>query len=148
MSRGYDGPEIDDFRDSGWERERPNSRRDSSRGSGTDWQAGTSVRLKLQKARDAESNSDHTIAQSREHSHDSPSSLFREGRQAAILKASDRSQHTDRDRTYALRPSEIHTLIEVGKFRVVGVEDLATFAYNGHRERMQSDLRSLSEGNV
>jgi hypothetical protein len=25
MSRGYDGPEIDDFRDSGWERERASS---------------------------------------------------------------------------------------------------------------------------
>jgi DNA-binding MarR family transcriptional regulator len=143
VSRGYDGPEIDDFRDAGWERERPNSRRDSSRGSATDWQAETSIRLKLQKAREAESNSDHTIAQNREHSHDSPSSLSREGRQAPILKASDRSQYTDRDRTYALRPSEIHTLIEVGKFRVVGVEDLATFAYNGDRERMQSDLRNL-----
>jgi DNA-binding MarR family transcriptional regulator len=144
MSRGYDGPEIDDFRDSGRDRERANSTGDRGGGSGTDWQTRASVGLKLQKVREAESSSDHAIAQNREHSHDSPSSLSREGRQAAILNGSDRSQYPDREQTYALRPSEIHTLTEVGKFRVAGVDDLATFAYNGDRERMQSDLRSLS----
>jgi len=50
----------------------------------------------------------------------------------------------DRDKSYSLRPSEIHTLTEVGKFRVVGVDDLATFAYNGHRDRVQSDVRNLA----
>ncbi len=143
MSRGYDGPEIDDFRDAGWERERANSSRDRSRESGTDWQTRTSIRVKLQKVREAES-SDHAIVQNREHSHDSVSSLSRERRQAETLRESDRSQYTDRDRTHALRPSEIHTLAEVGKFRVVGIDDLATFAYNGDRERVQSDLRNLA----
>ena len=139
MSRGYDGPEIDDFRDAGWERERANSNRDSGRESATDWQTRAGTKLKLQKIREAESSSDHAIAQNRDRSHDSPS-----GRQAALLKASDRSRYTDRDRTYVLRPSEIHTLTEVGKFRVVGVEDLATYAYNGDRERVQSDLGNLA----
>jgi hypothetical protein len=143
MSRGYDGPEIDDFRDSGCERERASSDRDSSRGRATDWQARTSIRLKLQKVREAESSSDHAIAQNRE-PRESLSSLSREGRQAALFEERDRSPYTDRERTYVLRRSEIHTLTEVGKFRVVGVEDLAKFAYNGDRERMQSDLRSLS----
>lgn len=144
MSRGYDGPEIDDFRHSGWERERASSNSDSSRRTGTDWQTRASARLRLQKVREAESSSDHAIAQNREHSHDTLPALSREGRQAETLKERDRSQYADRDRTYALRPSEIHTLTEVGKFRVVGVEYLATFAYNGDRERMQGDLRSLS----
>jgi hypothetical protein len=144
MSRGYDGPEIDDFRNSAWERERASSDRDSSRGSATDWQTGARLRLELQKVREAESSSDQAIGQNREHSHDSVSSLSREGRPAAILRAPDRSQYSDRGRTYALRPSEIHTLTEVGKFRVVGVEDLATLAYNGDRERMESDLRNLA----
>ncbi len=143
MSRGYDGPEIDDFRDAGWERERASSDRDSSRGRATDWQARTTIRLKLQKVREAESNSDHAIAQRRDHPHDSLSSLPREGRQAETLKERDRSQYAERKRTYVLRPSEIRTLTEVGKFRVVGVDDLATLAYNGDRERMQSDLRNL-----
>ena len=144
MSRGYDGPEIDDFRDSGLERERASSDRDSSRGRATDWQAQTSIRLKLQKVREAESSSDHAIAQNCEHSHDSPPAVSREGRQAALLKEHNRSHYANRHRTYSLRPSEIHALTEVGKFRVVGVDDLATLAYNDDRERMQSDLRNLA----
>ena len=144
MSRGYDGPEIDDFRDSAREREGAKPSRDWSRGSGTDWQARTNIRLKLQKVREAESSSDHAIAQNRERSHDTLPALSREARQEETLKERDRSQYTDRERTYVLRPSEIHTLTQVGKFRVVGVEDLTTFAYNGDRERMESDLQSLS----
>jgi hypothetical protein len=31
----------------------------------------------------------------------------------------------DRNRTYQLRDSELHTLTEVGKFRVVATSDLA-----------------------
>ena len=141
MSRGYDGPEIDDFRD---ERERASSDRDSSQRGGTDWQTRASMRLKLQKVLEAESISDHAIAQNRDRTQASPPAVSREGRQAETLRERDRSQYTDRERTYVLRPSEIYTLTEVGKFRVVGVEDLATFAHNGHRERMQSDLRSLT----
>jgi hypothetical protein len=49
----------------------------------------------------------------------------------------------DRDRGYRLRQSETHALTELGKFRVVGVEDLATHAYGGHREQLQEDLRNL-----
>src|SRR5690242_17628194 len=105
MSRGYDGPEIDDFRGSRWERERANSNRNSSLGSAPDWQTGTRIRLRLQKVRETESSSDHDIAQNREHSHDSVSSVSREGRQAETLRKRDHAQYTDRDRTYALRPS-------------------------------------------
>jgi hypothetical protein len=144
VSRGYDGPEIDDFRDLRSERERANSSRDRSRGSGTDWQTRVSVRQKLQNVREAESRSDHAIAQNREHSHGTLPALSREGRQEETLKERDRSNYTDRDRTYALRRSEIDMLTEVGKFRTVGIEDLATLGYNGDRERMQSDVRNLA----
>jgi hypothetical protein len=126
----------------GWERERANSSRDSSRGSATDWQTRACISLKLQKAREAESSSDHAIAQNRDRWHGDPPAVSREDRQAALER--DRSHYTDRDRTYALRRSEIHTLTEVGKFRVVGLEDLTTLAYNGDRERVQSDLRNLT----
>ena len=123
MSRGYDGPEIDDFRGSGWESERANSNRDPTRASGT---TRASVRQKLKNVREAESSSDHAIAQNRDRSHGGPPAVSREYRRAALLKERDRSHYTDRDRAYALRRLEIHALTEVRKFRVVGVDDLAT----------------------
>ena len=49
----------------------------------------------------------------------------------------------DRDRGYRVRASEIRTLIDIGKFRALGVEDLATHAYTGDRDAMQDDLRNL-----
>jgi hypothetical protein len=49
----------------------------------------------------------------------------------------------DRDRGYRLRDSEIRTLVDLGKFRVVAVEDLADHAYGGQRDEMQNDLRNL-----
>jgi hypothetical protein len=42
-----------------------------------------------------------------------------------------------------LRDSEIHALSEVGKFRVVAKNDLAEFAYNGDRGRMENDVENL-----
>src|SRR5260370_2400567 len=48
-----------------------------------------------------------------------------------------------RDRAYLLRNSEIHSLTEVGKFRVIAAPDLAKHAYDGDRDRMQSDVRRL-----
>lgn len=50
----------------------------------------------------------------------------------------------DRDRGYRLRESEIRTLVDLGKFRVVGLEDLAIHSYANHRSEMQSDLRNLT----
>ena len=45
---------------------------------------------------------------------------------------------------YSLRASEIHTLTDVGRFRVVAVEDLANLGYSGDRSRMDNDLRNLA----
>jgi hypothetical protein len=48
-----------------------------------------------------------------------------------------------RDRTYLLRDSEMHSLTEIGKFRVIAVSDLAKYAYDGNRARMEKDIRAL-----
>jgi hypothetical protein len=49
-----------------------------------------------------------------------------------------------RDRTHLLRDSEMHSLTEIGKFRVIAVSDLAKYAYDGNRERMERDIRALA----
>jgi hypothetical protein len=49
-----------------------------------------------------------------------------------------------RDRTYLLRDSEMHSLTEIGKFRVIALSDLAKYAYDGNRERMEKDIRALA----
>ena len=38
----------------------------------------------------------------------------------------------------------MHSLKEIGKFRVIAVSDLAKFAYGGNRERMDKDIRRLA----
>ena len=49
-----------------------------------------------------------------------------------------------RERAYLLRDSEMNSLKEIGKFRVIPVSDLAKFAYGGNRERMEKDIRVLA----
>jgi hypothetical protein len=55
---------------------------------------------------------------------------------------SPRAHHV-RDRAYLLRDSEIHSLKEVGTFRVIPAADLAIHAYGGNRQRMERDVRRL-----
>ncbi|MGH9698627.1 MAG: hypothetical protein ACRD5R_05650 [Candidatus Acidiferrales bacterium] len=64
---------------------------------------------------------------------------------------SSRDQRSDsprayyvRDRAYLLRDSEMHSLTEIGRFRVIAVPDLVKFAYGGNRERMEKDIRALA----
>jgi hypothetical protein len=59
----------------------------------------------------------------------------------------DRSRtiYRGRNREYSLRESEVQTLIDLGKFRVVPVDDLARLAYCGNRSQMESDLRHLGQ---
>lgn len=143
MSRGFDGFEIDDFRDSSWEPDGNTSSRESSRGRGSGSPNAVSVRLKLEKLREAESRADQPSAQRGEHPEPDRSPNSRDTRPLAVLKERERTKYLDRGRSYSLRPSEIYALTEVGKFRVVAVEDLAKHAYAGDRSRMDSDLRSL-----
>ncbi len=49
-----------------------------------------------------------------------------------------------RDRAYLLHDSEMHSLKEIGKFRVIAASDLAKYAYGGDRERMEKDIRRLA----
>jgi hypothetical protein len=58
----------------------------------------------------------------------------------------DRSRtiYRGRQRDYSLRNSEVRTLTDLAKFRVVPEDDLAHFAYQGSRNQMQSDIRSLT----
>lgn len=145
MSRGYDGPEIDDFRDPGCGREPDRPSRVWNRETSSDWRTQASVRLKLQKLREAESRSDQPLAEGRERPHTNHPDLAREDRPRSFPQGPTREKYVDRDRNYSLRPSEIHTLTEVGKFRVVSVEDVTKFNYAGDRSRMESDLRNLKE---
>jgi hypothetical protein len=51
----------------------------------------------------------------------------------------------ERERAYRLRESEVRTLTDLGRFRVIATEDLARHAYHGHREEMQEDIRNLAQ---
>jgi hypothetical protein len=143
MSRGFDGFEIDDFRDSQWQSELSSRREESTRGRGSSSPTEANVRIKLAKLRETEYQSDHLDWQSREHPEAKHASPSRNTRQADILTQRERTEIHNRDRSYSLRPSEIHALTEVDKFRVVAVEDLAKHAYAGDRSRLDSDLRNL-----
>lgn len=143
MSRGFESFELDDFRDSQWPSEPSEHRRESSRGRASGSQPEASVRIKLAKLRETEYQSDHLDWHSREVPAENPSTISRDTRQADLLADRERTEILDRDRSYSLRPSEIYTLTEVGKFRVLAVEDLAKHAYAGDRSRLDSDLRNL-----
>jgi hypothetical protein len=55
-----------------------------------------------------------------------------------------RTIYRGRDRDYSLRSSEVRTLTDLGKFRVVPEADLARFGYQGDRAQMESDIRHLT----
>src|ERR1039457_2580101 len=48
-----------------------------------------------------------------------------------------------RDRAYLLRESEVRTLAELGRFRIVAPADLAKHNYEGDSARMERDIRRL-----
>lgn len=58
----------------------------------------------------------------------------------------DRSRtiYRGRNREYSLRESEVRTLTDVGKFRVVPADDLARVGYNGNRSEMEYDVGNLT----
>ena len=134
MARGFDGFESDDSR--GWD---SGSGRDVGRGSSSSLK----TRIELQNIHRDEERADNLDREGRERSDQERPPLAREERVEAILSQRTRTTYTDRDRNYSLRDSEINTLSEVGKFRVVPTGDLAEFAYNGDRSRMENDVESL-----
>ncbi len=134
MSRGFDGFELDDFRGSDLD-----PARDVSRSSSPDWTKWT----ELHNIHRQEGSADRLDRQSPDRSHRDRPPLAREERVQAFLSQRTRTRYMDRSKTYSLRDSEIHTLSEVGKFRVVATGDLAEFAYNGDRARVENDVESL-----
>ena len=135
MSRGFDGFEIDDFRDSGFD-----SGRDVGRGSSSNWNAQT----RLYYIHREEDRADRLELEGRQQSREERLPLAREERVQAVLSRRARTKYTDRNKDYSLRDSEIHTLSEVGKFRVAAAKDLGELAYNGDHARMESDVESLT----
>ena len=71
-----------------------------------------------------------------------------EARERSVLKPkredSPRAYYV-RDRAYLLRESEVHTLGEIGRFRVIRPADLARYDYAGDSKRMEQDIRRLKE---
>jgi len=145
--------DFDDFRDASWESD---SDRDShtfesfgfgrelGRGRGTSsWDPNR--KIQLAKLRNAESASDRTPDLGRGANDVSRAAKSPDSRNAGTLRNPDREKYRDRDRSYSLRESEIHTLTEAGKFRVVSIDDLAELGYAGDRARLNSDLRNLVE---
>ncbi len=134
MSRGFDGFELDDFRgsDSG-------SERDLGGSSTSSWEKWT----ELQEIYREEERTDNLGREAKDRSAKDRPPVAREQRILAILVQRARTIYSERNRTYALRNSEIHALSEVGKFRVVAKNDLAEFAYNQNRSRMENDVENL-----
>jgi len=135
MSRGFDGFEIDDFRDSGFD-----SGRDVGRGSSSLW----NDRNGLYYIHREEDRADRRDREGRERSRTERPPMAREERVHTILSQRTRTKYTDRDKDYSLRDSEIHALSEVGKFRVTAAKDLAELTYNGDRARMENDIENLA----
>lgn len=134
MSRDFGSFEIDDFRGSD-----SASGRDVGRGSSSEWK----TQSNLHDIHREEDRADSLDLMERERYKRERPPLAREERVQAILSQRNRTNYTDRNKNYLLRDSEIHTLSEVGKFRVVATRDLTEFAYNGDRSRMENDVESL-----
>ena len=102
----------------------------------------------------------------RKHSSTSPSRHSEQAERSQIDRGSRGSSHTERhgrepnllhrdnsdrfratyryrNREYSLRESEVQTLMEIGKFRVVAVDDLAQLRYTSDRARMENDVQNL-----
>jgi hypothetical protein len=134
MSRGFDGFEIDDFRDRDL---------DSGRDVNRDWSSAWTSRIALHNIHRKEERADRLDREQRDRTETNRRPLAREERVQAIDSQRVRTNYADRNKTYSLRDSEIYTLGEVGKFRVVAKNDLAEFAYNGDHDRMENDVENL-----
>jgi hypothetical protein len=134
MSRGFDSFDIDDFRgsDSG-------SERGMGGGSTSSWDKWRDRQNMYRE----EERSDALARDGQQRSGRDRPPVPREERVREVVQQRVRTNYTNRSKSYSLRNSEIHTLSEVGKFRVVAKKDLAEFAYNGDRARMENDLEHL-----
>ena len=67
----------------------------------------------------------------------------REPRSKDVPSRDSRAVLYDRYRGYDLHESEIQTLTDLGKFRVINAEDLAHHGYGGDKRRMECETQSL-----
>jgi len=133
MTRSFDVFDRDDFR----------SPDDPDRGTSGGWESFWSVRVRLSELHGKEERADARDREDRDRLRHERPPLRREGRVREILEQRVRTVFRNRDKTYELRDSEIHLLSEVGKFRVVAQNDLAEFAYDGDRNRVERDIENL-----
>jgi hypothetical protein len=134
MSRAFDSFDIDDFRDSDY-----SSDRGMGGGSDSSWDKWR----ERQNMHREEERSDALARDGQRRSERERPAVPREERVREVVRQRMRTNYTDRNKSYSLRDSEIHSLAEVGKFRVVAKKDLAEFAYNGDRDRMENDVENL-----
>ena len=138
MSRGYNGPEIGDFRGSGF---------DWERGSDRDPSSGWNSWLALHHIHREEDRADRRDSEARERGEKDRPPVPREERVRQVLSQRVRTKYTDRTRQYSLRDSEINTLGEVGKFRVVGMNEKARAGFELYARRGETDrLRRIRDG--
>jgi hypothetical protein len=133
MTRSFDVFDRDDFR----------SPDDPDRGTSGGSESFWSLRVRLSELHRKEERADVRDREGRDRSKQERPPLHREERVQEILAQRVRTVFRNRDKTYELRDSEIHLLSEVGKFRVVPQNDLAEFAYNGDRNRVERDIENL-----
>lgn len=122
MSR--DGSDITDFqrsdcgpRDEWSARDSFGSGRQTSSGRGGSSGSARS-RRRLEQFREIESSFDRLSARNHEQRAANHAASTRDAQEAGRNQGQEREAYEERDRTYSLRPSEIHTLTEVAKFRV------------------------------
>jgi hypothetical protein len=80
----------------------------------------------------------------RDCNNESESLASRDDRPSPEIDGSVRGYYL-RDRTYLLRESEFTTLVEIGKFRVINLKDLAQFGYAGDTKRLNREVRHLAQ---
>jgi hypothetical protein len=133
MTRSFDPFDRNDFRNP------DDLDRETSGGSESFW----SARVRLSELHRKEERADARDREDRDRLRQERPPLRREEHVREILEQRVRTVFRNRDKTYELRDSEIHLLSEVGKFRVVAQNDLAEFAYNGDRNRVERDIENL-----
>ncbi len=140
MSRGFDGFEIDDFRSPDLDADRG-----SERSPQRDWKSIES----LNRIHREEDRADRLEREQQErHNTDRPS-LPREDRQR-IPSERVRTKYVDRNKTYSLRDSEIHTLMELGTQGLVQQRTIEETDYPTTRvlALTKQGHRLLSRGNL
>lgn len=134
MTRSFDVFDRDGFRTPDY-----GSERGMGGGSTSSW----GKWRELQEVYREETRSDARLREGQQRSGREHPPVPREQHVREVMEQRTRTAFTDRNRTYSVRDSEIYAMSEVGKFRVVAKSDLAEFAYNSDRDRMENDVENL-----